>query len=127
MAHAQAELTVVSQRMASDHPRTHGHLRARALPYVEAFVGLNNSARGLLVNAVQLALSLLLIIVAVNVAVLVYARTVARMGEIAVRSALGATRRRIVGQLFAEALAVSTIAAFLGVGLPRMDSSGFAR
>ena len=49
-------------------------------------------------------MSLLLVIVSVNLAILVYARTATRHGEIAVRTALGASRRRIVGQLFIESL-----------------------
>ncbi len=114
---AQAELETISRRMVATHPETHEHLRAQVLPYVEAFVGLNSSTRGLLVSSVQLALSLLLIVVAVNVAVLIYARTAARTGEIALRSALGASRARVVTQLFAEALGMSAAAALAGVGV----------
>ena len=60
-------------------------------------------------------MSLLLVIVSVNLAILVYARTATRHGEIAVRTALGASRRRIVGQLFIESLVLSAVAA--GIGL----------
>ena len=60
---------------------------------------------------------LLLIVVCVNVAILVYARTASRQGEIAVRAALGASRRRIVAQLFAEALMLAGVAAAIGIGL----------
>ena len=60
-------------------------------------------------------ISLLLVVVAVNVAVLVYARTATRWGEIAARSALGASRARIVGQLCAEALVLTAVAATLGL------------
>ena len=61
--------------------------------------------------------SLLLVVVCVNVAILVYARTATRQGEIAVRGALGASRRRIVGQLFVEALLLSGVSAALGIAL----------
>jgi len=62
-------------------------------------------------------IALFLVIVAMNVAVLVYARTVMRTGEIAVRTALGATRGRIVAQLFAEALVLSGLSALVGLGI----------
>ena len=58
-------------------------------------------------HLIQFLVSMLLVIVCVNVAILVYARTVPRQAEIAVRSALGAGRRRIVAQLFIEALALA--------------------
>ena len=64
-------------------------------------------------------MSLLLVIVSVNLAILVYARTATRHGEIAVRTALGASRRRIVGQLFIESLVLAAVAA--GVGLLLMQ------
>ena len=62
-------------------------------------------------------LSLFLVVVAMNVAVLVYARTVMRTGEIAVRTALGATRARIVTQLFAEAFVLSGLSSLVGLGV----------
>src|SRR6185369_13714111 len=65
----------------------------------------------------QTGLALLLVLVSLNVAVLVYARTVVRAGEIAVRTALGATRARIVTQLFGEALVLSVLAAAVGLAL----------
>lgn len=65
----------------------------------------------------QLGAALLLLIVAVNVAILVYARTATRLGEITVRTALGATRGRIIMQLFIEALVMSVAAAGTGLTL----------
>ena len=67
------------------------------------------------IRAVQFGAALLLLIVAVNVAVLVYARTATRFGEITVRTALGATRGRVIMQLFVEALVLSLSAAALGL------------
>src|ERR1700754_1480527 len=70
---------------------------------------------------------LLALIVTVNVAVLVYARTATRQREIAVRTALGASRRRIVGQLFIEALVLSAVASAAGIALARYGiAQGFA-
>ena len=66
-------------------------------------------------------------VVAVNVAILVFARTATRAGEIAVRTALGASRTRVVTQLFAEALVLSVTAAVVGltiagVGLAKLQA-----
>jgi hypothetical protein len=61
--------------------------------------------------------TLLLVIICVNVAILVYARTATRQGEIAVRSALGASRMRIVAQLLGEALVLAAIGAAVGLTL----------
>jgi putative ABC transport system permease protein len=65
----------------------------------------------------QFIVALLLGVVCINVAILVYARTATRHAEIAVRSALGAGRRRIVAQLFVEALVLTGVAAVIGVGI----------
>lgn len=112
---AQAELTAIGLRLAATYPETHARFRPRVLRYTRPFMDLGSPAVVLALRAVQLAIGLLLIVVAVNVAILVYARTVMRTGEIAVRTALGASRRRIVSQLFAEALVLSGSAATIGL------------
>ena len=58
---------------------------------------------------------LVLMIACLSVGTLVYARTATREGEIAVRSALGASRARIIGQLFVEALVLASVAAAVGL------------
>ena len=58
---------------------------------------------------------LVLIIACMSVGTLVYARTATREGEIALRSALGASRARIIGQLFVEALVLASVAAAVGL------------
>jgi putative ABC transport system permease protein len=115
LAQAQTQLTMIGLRTASTHPETHEHLRPRVLPYTHPFVGVDSPARRWLIRGAKYFVSLLLVAVCLNVAVLVYARTAARSGEIVIRSALGASRRRVVTQLFAEALVLSLVAAVVGL------------
>jgi predicted permease len=60
-------------------------------------------------------LLMLLLVIASNVSTLVFARTWSRAPELAVRTALGAPRRRVVGQLFIETLLLGSVATLLGV------------
>jgi predicted permease len=114
---ARAEVDRSRQRFAKSHPRTHGHLRPHVMPYTQAFFGVDSPQVQMQMRAFQLLVGLLLVIVAVNVSILIYARTATRVGEIAVRSALGASRRRIITQLFVEAFVLSAVAAALGLTL----------
>ncbi len=115
---AQAQLTAVGQRMAAAFPNTHARLRPRIAPYTTIYGAVSGGdvARWQ-IHLVQSLVSMLLVVVCANVAVLIYARTATRTGEIVVRTALGASRRRIVGQLFLEALVLSALAAIIGLRL----------
>jgi predicted permease len=117
MERAQAEITTIGRRVAASVPDTHQHLLPRVVPYTYAFSDMDDPQNAVALYAIEVAIVLLLVIVCVNVAVLVYARTATRQGEIAVRDALGASRPRIVAQLFVEALILTGIAAAIGVGL----------
>ena len=63
---------------------------------------------------VQFLAILLLAVGCVNVGMLVFARTAGRSSELAVRTALGASRARVVTQLFTEAMVFAVIAAGKG-------------
>ena len=97
---AQAELNVVGRRAAADYPDVYGRLS----PAVQGFATRESAGQlALILSGVGLLFVFLLVVACSNVATLVFARTVTREGEIAIRRALGATRKRIVWQLFAEA------------------------
>lgn len=114
---AQAELAAVGERMAAAFPETHRGMRPQVMTYTQAFVAMEGPEMEMQERSMQLGAALLLLIVAVNVAILVYARTATRLGEITVRTALGASRGRIVLQLFIEALVMSVASAGLALTL----------
>jgi putative ABC transport system permease protein len=126
MAQAQAELSALGAQAAGAFPLTHARLQPRVMPYAHPILDIHGiTTRDF--AAMQSIISMLALIVAVNVGVLVYARTATRQREIAVRTALGASRRRIVGQLFIEALVLSAAASAAGIALARFGiTQGFA-
>lgn len=109
---------MIGGRLATAYPKTHENRRPTVLPFARAasFTALGATMAWRL-YLLQFGLSLLLAVVAVNVAVLVYARTATRASEIAVRTALGASRARVIAQLFIEALILSAAAAIVGLSL----------
>jgi predicted permease len=117
LGEAEAEMTAIGNKAATAFPDTHERLRPRVLPYTGLWF---DGEAAWVLQLMQLLISMLLAVVCVNVAILVYARTAARGGEIAVRNALGASRRRIVTQLFVEALVLAGGAAVLGLVLARL-------
>ena len=114
---AQAELAMIGKRIAAQGPPALAELRPRVVAYTDIFVNAEAQGEVTVYTMIRFLIAFLLVVVAMNVAVLVYARTVARTGEIAVRTALGATRGRIVAQLFAEALVLSGLSALVGLGI----------
>ncbi len=118
-ATAQAEVTSIARRRAVQFPDTHEYMRGQVMHYTDTHTGMDGASAGdmVFVRVVLGMITLVVLIPFVNVAILVYARTATRAGEIAVRSALGASRRRIVTQLFIEALVLATLSSAAGIGL----------
>lgn len=109
-----AEVTTLAEREAAASPATHLHLRPRVLAYGGESPG-DRSMTEFIIR--HLPVLLVLLVACVNVGTLIYARTVTREPEIAMRYALGANRGRIVMQLFIEALVLGSIAAAVGLAV----------
>jgi putative ABC transport system permease protein len=109
---ARAELAALGARAATDSPETHKRLRPRVMTLAGA---IGDDDMKWAIYGIRFFFVILMIILCVNVATLVFARTASRENEFAVRAALGASRRRIVLQLFMEALALTLVAAVLGL------------
>ena len=118
-AEAEAELTAISRRLAKEHPDTHADLDPRVTGFAKPLAAGDSLVMMRALSFVNGLFVALLAILCANVGTLVFARAATRGREIALRNALGASRGRIVTQLFIEALVLTAVAAVVGLGLAR--------
>jgi putative ABC transport system permease protein len=112
---AQPEMMVLGATAAAAFPDTHQHLKPRIVPYIDSiFSGFSADSTSEVFMGNTLSV-LLVFLVCGNVALLMFARAATRENEILVRTALGAGRGRIIGQLFVEALVLAMVAALVAV------------
>jgi len=115
LARARTELTHLGGIAASEFPQTHQQLRPQLFTFAESVRAINGAGASMTLLTGNIFVMMLLVLVCVNVGLLMFARAATRETEIVVRSALGASRKRIVMQLFAEALVLGTVAAVVGL------------
>jgi putative ABC transport system permease protein len=112
---ARTELTNLGRIAATDFPQTHQNLRPQVFTFAESVRLFSGPEHWLLLLSGNIYVALLLVLICANVGLLMFARAATRETEISVRTALGASRRRIVMQMFAEALVLGGLAAVVGL------------
>src|SRR5437016_6508579 len=115
---ARAELSAVTAALAREHPDALAGRTVAALPIRDALLGNMKPIIASLLGAV----ALLLVIMGANLALLMLTRYVARAPELAMRSALGATRGRVLRQLLVESLVPSLVGAALAMAIGQVTT-----
>jgi len=116
LGQARAEMTSIAQRLAGEYPETNEGRGAVIKPYTDEYV--DEELRALL-WVMLAAVAFVLLLACTNVASLLLARAVSRSREVALRTALGASRARVIGQMLVESGLLAACGAILGLGVAR--------
>ncbi|HSE99156.1 MAG TPA: ABC transporter permease, partial [Blastocatellia bacterium] len=110
---ARAGMAVVTSQLAEQYPQTNEHTSAGLTGFTDEMLGDIKPVLLVLLGGV----TFVLLIACANVASLLMSRSTARQKEIAIRTALGASRKRIIRQMLTESLLLSALGGGLGLVL----------
>jgi putative ABC transport system permease protein len=116
---AQAELTTHGRRAAAEQKATHEHLEPRVSAYAD-MMSMDSPDDMRFMFLIYSFVGMLVVLICGNVGLLLFARAASRESDLIVRTALGASRSRIVSQLFAEALVLGGLAAVIGMAIAEL-------
>ncbi|MCP3957743.1 MAG: ABC transporter permease [bacterium] len=111
---AQAQMDTLMGQLVDEHPEIN---RGFAVELLNLGHDIPDSRNRMFFQLMQVALLFVLLIACANIANLLLSRSQARERELAIRNSIGASRRRIVVQLFTESTVMALIAGTLGVAL----------
>jgi putative ABC transport system permease protein len=125
LAEVQAEMDLIARRLAEQYPQTH---RDRDVSVRSLSTAFREGSTIPFVGTLNVAAALVLLVACANVAGLLLARAIDRHRELALRTALGASRLRIVRQLVTETIVLGVLAGglallFASVGLDLLRAS----
>jgi predicted permease len=121
---ASAEFDVIAANLAEQYPETNEGIGVRIEAFTDRVVG---GQVALILYLFLAGMFAVLLIACFNVANLLLARAAVRAKELAVRTSLGASRRRILGQLLMESFAFSVVGAAVGLLLGHIGITIFDR
>lgn len=124
MDEAAAEMQAIAMRLAEEYRETNEGVGAVVKPYTEEYIGAE--PRGMLYTMLG-AVALILLVACANVANLLLSRAAMRSKELAIRSAIGASRLRVMLQLLSEGLVLAGAGALLGIAISWLGITLFNR
>ena len=121
---AQADFNVIAKRLEKEYPETNKNQGINIQTFQQA---MNGGSVRLLFLLMMGAVGFVLLIACANVANMLLSRTVERTNEVSIRTALGASRWRVVRQLLIESISLAVMGGTLGLALAAFGTYPFSK